>query len=219
MRLDPGCKVSCTDGEYGRLADVVVDPTTRRITHLVVEPQHDHDRATLVPAEMLDPSHDGDGIMLRASADAVAHLPLVRETDYLRIDQAPVSDPQWDVGIENVLAMPYFQPVGFDTGLPPVDDPVELVYDRVPKGEVEIERHSPVLDTHGKVLGAVDGFVVDGEGQITHVALHEGHLFGRREISIPIGAVAKVENDGVLLGLEESEVKELPSIRLHRWSR
>jgi sporulation protein YlmC with PRC-barrel domain len=219
MRLEPGRTVRCSDGEYGRLADVVVDPTARRVTHLVVEPRHEHERATLVPAELVAAEPDGDGIALRATADEVAHLPLVCETDYLRIDQAPVADPQWDVGIENVLAMPYFMPVGMDTMMPPIDDPIERVYDRVPKGEVEIERTSPVRDTDGKLLGAVDGFVVDGDGQITHVVLGEGHLFGRREITIPIGGVARVENDGVLLGLSQSEVQELPSVRLHRWSR
>jgi sporulation protein YlmC with PRC-barrel domain len=219
MRLDPGRKVRCTDGEYGELADVVVDPTSRRVTHLVVEPRHEPERATLVPADLVAVAEDGEVIALRVTADEVAHLPRVRETDYLRIDQAPVSDPDWDVGIENVLAMPYFMPVGFDTAMAPIDDPVELVYDRVPKGEVEIERTSPVRDTHGKVLGAVDGFVVDGEGQITHLVLGEGHLFGRREVTIPIGGVARVENDGVLLGLSQSEVQELPSVRLHRWSR
>src|SRR5689334_8434133 len=152
MRLDPGHTVRCTDGEYGELADVVIDPHSRRLTHLVVEPRHEPERATLVPAELVVAGEDGSVIALRATADEVAHLPLVRETDYLRIDQAPVSDPDWDVGIENVLAMPYFMPVGMDIDMPPIEDPVELVYDRVPKGEVEIERTSPVRDMHGKAL-------------------------------------------------------------------
>src|SRR3954471_13540513 len=205
MRLDPGRTVRCTDGEYGELADVVIDPTARRVTHLVVEPRHEHERATLVPADLVATGDGGAAISLRATADEVAHLPLVRETDYLRIDQTPVAAPEWDVGIENGLAMPYFMPVGFDTAMAPIDVPIELVYDRVPKGEVEIERTSPVRDMHGKVLGAVDGFVVDGDGQITHIVLGEGHLFGRREVTIPIGGVTRVENDGVLLGLSQSE--------------
>jgi PRC-barrel domain len=69
------------------------------------------------------------------------------------------------------------------------------------------------------VLGSVDGFVVDGDGQITHLVLGEGHLFGRREVTIPIGSVAKVETDTVHLSLSKDEVEELPAVRLHRWLR
>src|SRR3954469_18812127 len=160
MRLDPGRKVHCSDGEYGALTDVVIDPTARRVTHLVVEPHHAHERATLVPATLVVEDGDGAAIPLSCTADEVAHLPQVRELAYLRLDEFPVEDPEWDVGIQSVLAMPYFQPVGFDTAMPPVDDPVELGYDRVPKGEVEIERTSPVRDSTGEILGSVVGFVV-----------------------------------------------------------
>src|SRR3954452_23341726 len=127
MRLDPGRKVNCSDGEYGALTDVVIDPTARRVTHLVVEPHHARERATLVPATLVkDGDGDGSAITLRCTADEVAHLPEVREMAYLRLDEFPVEDPdvplgvldrelEWDVGIQSVLAMPYFQPVGFDT--------------------------------------------------------------------------------------------------------
>ena len=42
MRLELGSPVNCTDGPFGELADVVVDPTKRRVTHLVVDPDGDH---------------------------------------------------------------------------------------------------------------------------------------------------------------------------------
>ena len=41
MRLELGSRVDCTDESFGKLADVVIDPTSRRVTHLVVE--HDRD--------------------------------------------------------------------------------------------------------------------------------------------------------------------------------
>jgi hypothetical protein len=66
-------------------------------------------------------------------------------------------------------------------------------------------------------LGQVDGFLVDGERQITHFILERGHLCGRREVTIPIGAVAKVETDAVTLSLSKEEVGALPSVRVHRW--
>ena len=83
-----------------------------------------------------------------------------------------------------------------------------VIFDRVPKGEVEVRRSSPVTAADDHFLGEVDGFVVDG-GHITHFVLERGHLWGKREITIPIGAVAKVENDAVSLSLSKDEVDDL----------
>jgi hypothetical protein len=52
---------------------------------------------------------------------------------------------------------------------------------------------------------------------ITHFVLERGHLWGKREVTIPIGTVAKVETDVVTLSLSKDEVGELPSARVHRW--
>ena len=96
-------------------------------------------------------------------------------------------------------------------------DEAGISYDRVPKGEVEIRRSSTVAATDEEFLGKVDGFVVDA-GHITHFVLERGHLWGKREITIPIGAVAKVESDAVSLSLSKAQVEKLPAVRVHRWS-
>ena len=125
-------------------------------------------------------------------------------------------DPEWDVGIEDVLAMPYYS--SSDLAMDPafVDDSMARTYDRVPKGEVEIRRTSAVYSTDGHHLGHVDGFVVDGE-DITHFVLERGHMWGKRDVTIPIGAVSEVANDTVTLSLTKDEVGELPVVEVHRW--
>jgi sporulation protein YlmC with PRC-barrel domain len=211
MRLELGASVLCEDGVLGELADVVIDPTTKRVTHLVVEP-HDNDVARLVS---IDLAQDGDGqeISLRCTAEDVRRLAPVHEFAYLRLGQFPVDDPDWDVGIQEVLAMPYYEP-GLDVGSYGGD--AGVIYDRVPKGEVEVRRASAVTSADGHHVGHVDGFVTDGE-QITHLVLERGHLWGRREVTIPIGSVEKVETDAVTLGLTKDEVGGLDSIPLRRW--
>ncbi len=49
---------------------------------------------------------------------------------------------------------------------------------------------------------------------MTHVLLEQGHLWGKREITIPIGAVKEVAADGVRLNLTRDEVRELPPVDL-----
>ena len=92
---------------------------------------------------------------------------------------------------------------------PAYDQNLGLIYDRVPKGEVEIRRSSDVYSADEHHLGQVDGLLVDSEAHITHVLLERGHLWGRREVTIPIGAVAKVETDAVTLSLSKDQVGEL----------
>ena len=89
-------------------------------------------------------------------------------------------------------------------------------YDRVPKGEVEIRRKSLVSSSDGHVLGHVDGFVVDDSQHISHVVLEHGHLWGKHEVAIPIGAVAEVEDDAVTLSLSKAEVGDLERVSLDR---
>jgi hypothetical protein len=46
---------------------------------------------------------------------------------------------------------------------------------------------------------------------VTHVLLKEGHLWGRKEVAIPIGAVAGVD-DGIRLNIAKQQVQDLPPV-------
>ena len=216
MRLELGSRVDCTDGSFGKLADVVIDPTSRRVTHLVVERDRDSWLGRLVPVELAERGGDAGGaVALRATVEEVLRLPPVHEVAYLRLDGFPADDPDWDVGIEEVLALPYYP--SYDVEPAPVDYAAR--YDRIPKGEVEIRRASAVDSPDGHHLGQVDGFLVDDDQLITHVVLEQGHPWERREVLIPIGAVARVETDAVTLSLTKDEVGGLPPVAVRRWPR
>jgi sporulation protein YlmC with PRC-barrel domain len=216
VRLDLGSPVRCSDAAFGRLADVVVDPISRRLTHLVVEPRDSSAHSRLVPVGLAQ-GGAGPEVRLTCTVDEVHELPSVDELDYLRLGEFPVEDPEWDVGISEMLAQPYYEPVDLPgVGFPVYQDGVNIRYDRIPKGEVEIRRKSAVSSSDGHVLGHVDGFVVDDAQHISHVVLEHGHLWGRHEIAIPIGAVATVEDDAVALSLSKAEVGALEPMRLDR---
>ena len=212
MRLELGGSVRCADDLLGELADVVIDPTTKRVTHLVVQPHHDIAPARLVPIELAQEA-EGHEISLRCTVEEVRQLAPVHEFAYLRLGEFPVDDPDWDVGVQELLAMPYYEP-----GVDPMSYGTDagIVYDRVPKGEVEIRRSSAVTSSDGHHLGHIDGFLVDGE-QITHIVFERGHLWGRRDLTVPIGAVKKVETDAVTLSLSKDEVGALKGVSVRRW--
>jgi hypothetical protein len=47
--------------------------------------------------------------------------------------------------------------------------------------------------------------------------LERGHLWGKRDITIPIGSVTRIETDAVTVGLSKDEVGGLPAVHVHRW--
>jgi sporulation protein YlmC with PRC-barrel domain len=107
MRLDLGSPVRCTDEAFGELADVVIDPETRRVTHLVVQPHQRREQARLVPVDRARAGETSDAtISLSCTIAEMSEFELVRESEYLRLGEIPVGDPDWQVGIEEPLALP-----------------------------------------------------------------------------------------------------------------
>ena len=196
MKLELGSPVHCADGPFGEVADVVIDPIARRVTHLVVAPHHQHGLARLVPIDLAEAANNGHAaVSLGCTLEHARQLPSVQEFAYLRLGEFPANDPDWDVGIENVFALPYYGYAGVGEPAIEYDPQVSMTYDRVPKGEVEIRRASEVMSADGHRLGHVDGLLVDSDDQITHVVLSVPPL-GTREVTIPISAVARVKTLG-----------------------
>ena len=159
MRLDLGSSVRCTDEAFGELADVVIDPETRRVTHLVVQPHQRREQARLVPVDRARAGETSDAtISLSCTIAEMSEFELVRESEYLRLGEIPVGDPDWQVGIEEPLALP--PSMGMDTlgaGAVDFDPHVMRTYDRIPMGEVEIRRASGVTSADGHHLGQSTG--------------------------------------------------------------
>jgi sporulation protein YlmC with PRC-barrel domain len=215
MQFTIGAEVSCTDGICGEVTRVVVDPVARAVTHLVVEPKHRQGLGRLVPLSLVDVTSDGVG--LRCTLAEFARLDSAEETQFI-----PGSSGYASYGPGQVLAWPYYGLGGMGTGggmglggIGTNDGNVSptVTYDAVPAGEVEVRRGERVHATDGDI-GRVQGLVIDpGSGHVTHVLLQEGHLWGRKEVAIPITAVAGVE-DGVRLRIAKQEVQDLPPVNV-----
>jgi hypothetical protein len=214
MRFDLDSSVHCADAAFGTLADVVIDPSTRRLTHLIVRPHDREDLAVLVVANRAGPREGSDGVSLDGTVAEISQLEPVPKTAYLGLGESPVEDPGWDVGIQEMSALPDYGSLGpeaLGAGMPGVDidQHVVMSYHRVPEGTVEISRASPVSSADGDHLGHVVGFVVDDEQQIAHLVLEHGHLWGKHKVAIRSSWIARFETDAVGLSLSKEEVGAL----------
>jgi sporulation protein YlmC with PRC-barrel domain len=209
MRLELGKPARTSDQAVAKLADVVIDAASGRVTHLVVQPGEDQP-ARLVPIELVQ----GDGeLSLSISSDALKELEAVQAYEFIRPGESLEEDPKWDVGVEDVYTTPSYGAA--DIGVYGADPSygMGIAYDRVPKGEVELRRASSVYSADDHHLGHVDGLVVDDSNGITHLLFERGHFWWRREISIPADAVASFATDMVKLGVNKQEAERFPSQR------
>jgi hypothetical protein len=205
MKLDLGSRVRCSDGGERELADLVVDAPTKRVTHLVVEPGGRRDQARLVPIELA--SDAPDGLALSCTSEVLEGFEPVREYAYLPAGQRPEEDGEWGIGVEDVLVAPTYAPL--DPAEPEIDPNVSVLYDRVPKGEVELRASSDVYSADSHHLGTVHGVEVGEQGAIRTVALRRGHLWWKREIAVPADQIASFETDLVTLGIDKSGLSAL----------
>lgn len=209
-----GSDVSCRDGACGKLGRVVVDPVAKALTHLVVEPAHGRGMGRLVPVDLVESA--GQTIRLRCSTAEFDALEDAEENQFL-----PGAAGQSGYTQDQMVSWPYYGlgmggmgMGGMGLGNMSVS-PQVIALDRVPIGEVEVRRGEHVHARDGDI-GRVQGLVVDpADHHVTHVLLDEGHLWGRKEVAIPIGAVVDVA-DGVRLSLTKDEVAELPPVALDR---
>jgi sporulation protein YlmC with PRC-barrel domain len=205
-----GAEASCTDGDAGEVRRVIVDPVARSLTHLVVEPKGRLGLARLVPLDLVDMADAATGtIRIRCTLAEFARLDPAEETQFV-----PGTRGYEAYGTEQVLSWPYFSMSGgpadpMDLGLERVSQTV--TYDTVPLGEVEVRRGDAVQATDGHI-GHVQGLVIEpASHHVTHVLLQEGHLWGRKEVAIPIRAVTRVD-DGIAVSLSKQQVQDLPPV-------
>ncbi len=219
-----GSDVTCSDGHCGELKRVVIDPVARAITHVVVAPKH-RGTARLVPVHHVTSSTATE---IRLSCTK-AQFRTLEDVDEKRL--LPGAHGAWGFEDDEMYSLPYFGlglgPMGGVGGLGGVGMGTlgkgagmgrghkwqVAKGDGVPVGEVEVRRGEHVHATDGPV-GHVRGLVVDPtDRHVTHFLLEEGHLWGAKQVAIPISAVTRVD-DGVRINLAKDQVRDLAPVDL-----
>lgn len=212
VEFEMGVKASCSDGFCGEVRRAILDPATRTVTHLVIAPKHDKAEGRLVPLELVDAT--GPEIRLHCTLDEFERLEPSEEVELAEgmdygggYGQAEAVQGYGNVGSMGIGGSA--SGMGIGTGLghrTPV-----IVSHAVPLGETEVGRHDRVHAVDGEI-GQVEGFVVDPDHhQVTHILLKEGHLWGRKEVAIPVSAVASLDA-GIRLNITKKQVEDLPPL-------
>jgi sporulation protein YlmC with PRC-barrel domain len=204
MQIPIDAVVSCADGLCGKSTHVLVNPVTRKVTHVVVKeitlPQPEY----LVPIDVITAA-SADTIMLKCTRDELKHMHPFIQTEYL-YEPMPAYIEGYPTGTYYVWP---FAVSGVMTWVP-------VEREQIPLGQLALRRGTRVEAADG-VVGTVDELLVNPDtSNVTHLVMRSGHLFGQRDVSIPVSAIRTATDDSVVLTLNKKEIGDLPSIPIRR---
>jgi hypothetical protein len=201
MEIPLNAQVKCIDGDCGRAVFVLIDPNLDDITHLVIKETPDSNEY-IVPVEDILGTEAGM-IQLRCSKAELEQMKPFIKTTYIE-EQVPERFFSYDgnlYGMGSHTFIPYITP-GMKMKVP-------LKKRQIPQGELALRRGTRVEATDGFV-GHVDEFIIDPKhGHITHLVMREGHLWGHKEVIIPLLALKEVRQNTVFLRLSKRQIESL----------
>ncbi len=213
MEIPLQAQVECTDGVCGRSVYVLINPVLDQVTHLVVRKDALPNKEYIVPVEVVSETI-ADTIQLRCSKAELEKMDPFVETEFVREKMSDL-DMGYDRGFGYGGGDNYYWPYARSGSTVYVS----TEYQQIPPGELAVRRGTPVEATDGHV-GRVDEFVVNPEnGYITHLVMREGHLWGQKDVIIPVSAMQAVGDtyeDAVFLNIDKRQIESLPTFPVHR---
>jgi sporulation protein YlmC with PRC-barrel domain len=202
MDIPLHAEVWCTDGQCGTSNSVIINPITKQITHFVVKERDFPYEQRLVPVSQIAET-TSDTIKLNCDFNVFINTPKFIKDEFIIPDASGYED------IPQTMLLPYALMLGTIT----------IEHENIPANELAVHRGSKVIATDGHV-GQVDEFLVEPKnGHITHLILREGHLWGKKDISIPISKIDHIDKDNVYLKINKSEIEALPIYPIDRPGR
>ena len=211
MEIPLNARVECTDGVCGRSESILVNPVLDKVTHLIVR-EAASNTEYIVPIDFVVETID-DTIRLRCSKAELKKMDPFIKTTFVE-QKVPDRNFNYPGGLFGGGAYYYLPYVASDETVQ-----VPMEHKQIPVGELTAQRGTRVEATDG-YIGHVDEFVVNPEnGHITHLVMREGHLWGKKDVIIPVSAMGDTHEDTVFLKLDKHQVESLPTFPLHRrWS-
>jgi sporulation protein YlmC with PRC-barrel domain len=211
MNIPMNVDVYCSDGLGGRSSQVIVNPTNNQVTHLVVKEKQSPHTEYMAPIDQVVDSTP-DMIKLRCTLAELATMEPFIQIDTIQNDVQSMGYPTESFGLAGNPAMGYAA-YPYDPGERFM---VTVKTEAVPEGEVALTSGAHIHTSNGRQVGQLDGLLADtSTGQITHLVLREGHLWGKKDVTIPIAQIDHMVEDNVYLKLDKQSISALPTTPVH----
>jgi sporulation protein YlmC with PRC-barrel domain len=206
MDIPIDVEVHCADGPVGHSSAIVLNPVTKEVTHLAVRTKGLLSDEYLVPVELIAESTP-QRISLSCSRAELAQCQPFEKSVLVGVDGAELGPSDMDYA----MAATYGTMPGGE--YPGAMYPPTLQEEQIPDGTLSIHPGASVEATDGHV-GQVREFIIDPQNdRVTHLVLREGHLWGKKDVTIPLDQIERIEEDVIFLKLDKADVERLPSVR------
>jgi len=211
MEIPLQAKVECTDGACGESVYVLINPVSDQVTHLVVKRGSAPNTEYIVPVDLVKETLDNT-IQLSCSTAELEKMSPFNQTEFVEEKVLDYVGYRGGVaGLGSYFYMPYVTSE--------VRIPIYAEQKQIPAGELAVHRGTRVEATDGYV-GKVDEFVVNPDnGHISHLVMRQGHLWGQKDVIIPVSAMEDNGDDTLFLNIDKHQIEALPTLSVHRrWS-
>jgi sporulation protein YlmC with PRC-barrel domain len=199
MDLSINAEVRCLGEVGGHISNIILNPVTETVTHIVVKSSKVPHKEYVVPVAEIDKSS------VQCVDLLISKEELENQQSYIERRYIQYEIPSYVSGSYRML--PYVVP----------EKKIVLnEHEHIPPGELAVHRGAHVEAVDRRV-GQVDEFLVDPEsGHITHLILREGHLWHQKDVAIPLSMIDRIEEDVIHLKAKKSALDKLPKIPVHR---
>ena len=146
---------------------------------------------------------DAHVLQLNCDKKQVADFPPFVEQEYVETDMTEY----WSMADSQYMGVPSTIP-----SMAPQMVPIE--HENIPEGELAV-RHGVTVEATDGPVGQLDHLLANSTtGEVTHLVLQEGHLKGKRQIVLPLMAMARLEEEVLYLRLSKAQIELLPAVPL-----
>jgi hypothetical protein len=198
-------------GAAGHITHIVLNPLTRKVTDVVVREPGLLSGEVIVPIGCIAASTP-EAVDLRITRQELADMPSFIVTRFITPSDNFLAhyQPWTDYPSAGVMMSPYASMW---------QEGITVSYQTIPIDELAMSRGDSVEATDGRV-GRIDEFLVDPTTmRITHLVMRTGHVWGQKDITIPLVQIDRITDGSVYLRLNKRQIEQLPALKVRRWGR
>lgn len=216
IRLLKNAEIFSSVGEkIGTLDRVVLDPETKKVTHIVAKKGILFSTSKVIPFSYVN--LDGDRITLKKNAAELEDLPDFTESSY-------VSREETDDSEEEAATLYYYPPqhiAWWTTGgriWYPKPKYVLKTKSAIPEETVALEEGAKVISEDEEDIGSIERVIVEeSDERATHVVVGQG-LLSKKYKLVPTLWITEVSEDKIYLSIDSDMFERLPEHELETYT-
>lgn len=215
MRLIKGADIYSSQGEkLGTLERVIIDPSTKEVTHLVIGKGLLFTTNKVVAMDMVNPEIE-ETITLLSPKQGIDEFEDFEDADYINLDR----EDRAEQDVEAAYWYPATNLAWWRTGMtgmyggtyPAMPIYVRKTKQNIPEGTIALEEGARVMSRDEKHVGNIEQVLVDSQdNRVSHFVISEGFLFKERKL-IPVFWISAIEEDEVRLSVDADFMDRLPA--------